>query len=141
MLGKTTNTKGRAIIALVLNALAFLLAAGILLTGCRQKSTFDGSRTSDESGFWMEYTIMDREESANLPLSEGDQLQVIISHIAGNVDLTVEQEGEDPIYKGTGQENAEFILTIPKTGIYQISVTGHQANGKVSFARIPAKDG
>ena len=90
MLGKTTNTKGRAIIALVLNALAFLLAAGVLLTGCRQKSAFDGSRTSDESGFWMEYTILDREESANLPLSEGDQLQVIISHIAGNVDLTVE---------------------------------------------------
>ena len=34
------------------------------------------------------------------------------------------------------QKNAEFILTIPEAGNYQISVTGHQAKGKVSFARL-----
>ena len=140
MLGKTRSTKGKERNTFVLNAVVFLLAASVLLTGCGQKSTFDGSRTSNESGFWMEYTILDREESADLMLSEGDQIQVIISHTAGNVDLTVEQDGEDPIYKGTGQENAEFILTIPQTGFYQISVTRHQANGQVSFVCIPGID-
>lgn len=125
----------------MLNAAAVLLAACIMLTGCRQTGTFTGSKVSNESGFFMEYTILDKEESAQLMLSEGDQIQVSISHTSGNVDLRIEQDGEEPLYTGTGQENAEFILTVPKTGICQISVTGHHANGKVSFCRIPAKDG
>ena len=88
----------------------------------------------------MEYSILDKEESAEMKLAEGDQLQVSISHTVGNVDVIVGQNGEEPIYKGTGQENTDFILTIPKTGCYIISVTGHRAKGKVSFACIPLKE-
>ena len=117
-----------------------LLAACLLLSGCGRKSTFDGSRALDETGFWMEYSILDKEESAELRLTEGDQIQVHISHTVGNVDVIVGQKGEDPLYKGTEQENADFILTIPKTGCYRISVTGHWAKGAVSFTRIPLKE-
>ena len=141
MPGKTGNAEEKTKITPARNALAFLLAAAVLLTGCGQTGTFDGSRTSDGSGFRMEYTLLDRQESAALALTEGEQIQVSISHAAGNVDLTVGQEGEAPIYRGTEQENAEFILTVPKTGSYRITVTGHRANGKISFARIPAEDG
>ena len=118
---------------------AILLAICLLLSGCGKKSTFDGSRTSDETGFRMEYRILDKEESAEMKLTEGDQIEVHISHIAGNVDVIFGQNGEEPIYKGTGQENADFILTIPKSGSYQISVTGHRAKGEVSFTRVPLK--
>ena len=117
-----------------------LLAMSLLLTGCGRKTAFDGSRTSDETGFRMEYSILDREESAEMELAEGDQIQVHISHTAGNVDVIVGENGEEPIYKGTGQENADFILTVPKTGSYQISVTGHRAKGEISFACIPSKE-
>ncbi len=117
-----------------------LLAICLLLSGCGGKSTFDGSRTSDETGFRMEYSILDREESDELELTEGDQLRVHLSHTAGNVDVIVGQSGEEPIYKGTAQENADFILTIPKSGSYQISVTGHRAKGEVSFTCIPLKE-
>ena len=119
---------------------AILLAICLLLSGCGKKSIFDGSRTSDETGFRMEYRILDREESAELELTEGDQIQVHISHAAGNLDVIVGQYGEEPIYKGTEQENADFILTVPKTGCYHISVTGHRAKGEVSFTRIPLKE-
>ena len=119
---------------------AILLAICFLLSGCGGKSTFDGSRTSDETGFRMEYSILDKEESVELKLTEDDQIQVHISHTAGNVDVIVGQNGEDPIYKGTGQENADFILTVPKTGSYQISVTGHGAKGEISFICIPLKE-
>ena len=88
----------------------------------------------------MEYRILDKEESVELKLTEDDQIQVHISHTAGNVDVIVGQNGEDPIYKGTGQENADFILIIPKTGSYQISVTGHRAKGEISFTCIPLKE-
>ena len=117
-----------------------LLAACLLLSGCGRKSTFDGSKALDETGFRMEYSILDKEESAELRLTAGDQIQVHISHTAGNVDVIVGQKSEDPIYKGTEQENADFILTIPKTGCYHISVTGHRAKGELSFTCIPLKE-
>ena len=72
--------------------------------------------------------------------AEGDQLQVHLSHDRGNVDVSVGEDGEEPICRGAGQENADFILTIPKTGCYHISVTGHRAKGEVSFTRIPLKE-
>ena len=118
---------------------AILLAACLLLSGCGGKPTFDGSKTSDENLFRMEYSILDREESAEMKLTEGDQIQVHISHTTGNVDVIVGQNGEEPIYKGTEQENADFILTVPKTGCYHISVTGHRAKGEISFTCIPLK--
>ena len=119
---------------------AIMLVICLLLTGCGGNSTFDGSRTSDDIGFRMEYSILDKEESAEMKLTEGDQIQVHILHIAGNVDVIVGENGEEPIYKGTEQENADFILTVPKTGCYHISVTGHRAKGEISFSRIPLKE-
>ena len=119
---------------------AILLAICLLLSGCGGKTTFDGSKTSDETLFRMEYSILDKEESAEMKLTEGDQIQVHISHLAGNVDVIVGRNGEDPIYKGTEQENADFILTVPKTGCYHISITGHRAKGEISFTCIPLKE-
>ena len=88
----------------------------------------------------MEYSILDREESAEMKLTEGDRIQVHISHTSGNVDVIVGENGEKLIYKGTEQEKADFILTIPKTGCYHISVTGHRAKGEISFTCIPLKE-
>ena len=116
-----------------------VLAMCLLFTGCGGKSTFDGVRTSSETEFRMEYSILNKEESAEMKLTEGDQIQVHISHTAGNIDVIVGQNGEEPIYKGTGQENADFILTIPKTGSYFFSVKGHRAKGEISFTCIPLK--
>ena len=130
--------RGLTHITIILSAI--LLAACLLLSGCGRKSTFDGSRALDETGFRMEYSILDKEESAELRLTAGDQIQVHISHTAGNVDVIVGLKGEEPIYKGTVQENADFILTIPKTGCYYISVTGHRAKGEISFTCIPLKE-
>ena len=114
-----------------------LAAMLFLLTGCRTGSVFDGSRVSDASGFRMEYSILNREESAGLNLTEGDRLQVSLSHTEGTVDVTVGMNGKEPIYRGNGQQNADFVLEIAETGSYHISVSGHQAKGNVSFIRIP----
>ncbi len=108
-----------------------------LLAGCRAGSVFDGSRVSDTSGFRMEYSILNREESAGLNLTEGDRLQVSLSHTEGTVDVTVGMNGKEPIYRGNGQQNAEFVLEILEKGNYHISVSGHQAKGNIAFIRIP----
>ena len=116
----------------------FMLAAMLLLlTGCGTGSVFDGSRVSDASGFRMEYGILNQEQSADLNLAEGDRLKVSLSHTEGFVDVTVGMEGQGPIYRGNGQQNAYFSLEIAETGSYHISVTGHQAKGNITFTRIP----
>ena len=130
----------RGIAQKTINLAAILMAICLLLSGCGEKGAFDGSKTSDETLFQMEYSILDKEESAELKLAEGDQIQVHISHTAGNVDVILGQNGEEPIYKGTEQENADFILTVPETGCYHVSVTGHRAKGEVSFTCIPLKE-
>ena len=114
-----------------------LAAMLFLLTGCRTGSVFDGSRVSDAFGFRMEYSILNREESADLNLTEGDRLQVSLSHTEGSVDMTVGMDGHEPIYRGNGQQNAEFVLEILEKGNYHISVSGHQAKGNIAFIRIP----
>ena len=87
----------------------------------------------------MEYSVLNREETAELVLQAGEQLQVSLSHTEGTVDVTVGTDGNEPIYRGNGQQNAEFILEITETGNYHISVLGHQAKGNVSFTRIPGE--
>ena len=47
-----------------------LPAVCLLLTGCGGKGTFEGSVISDETGFRIEYSILDREESAELTLEK-----------------------------------------------------------------------
>ena len=116
----------------------FMLAVMLfLLTGCGTSSVFDGSRISNASEFRMEYSVLDREETAELALKAGDQLRVTLSHTEGTVDVTVGIEGKTPIYRGSGQQNADFVLEITEAGNYRISVSGHQAKGNVSFTQIP----
>ena len=107
-----------------------------LLTGCGTSSVFDGSRIANASEFQMEYSVLDREETADMVLEAGDQLRITLSHTAGTVDVTVGLKGKEPIYRGNRQQNAGFMLVIDETGNYQISVSGHQAKGSVSFTRI-----
>ena len=119
----------------------FIMIAAMLflLTGCGTSGIFDGSRISNASEFQMEYSVLNREETAELVLQAGEQLRVTLSHTEGTVDVTVGMEGQEPIYRGRGQQNAEFVLEIAETGNYHISVTGHQAKGSMSFTRIPGE--
>lgn len=114
-----------------------VLTAGLLclaLVGCH-KSTFDGSRTSDEYSFRMDYTLLDRQESASLTLGSGDALRVTLAQESGSVDVTVGIEGKEPIYEGHRLTDAVFVLNISEAGAYQISVTGHGACGSVTFTK------
>ena len=113
---------------IVLVCLTVLLS--VMLSGCGSTSVFDGSKAANEGGFQMDYAVLNREESADLYLDEGDQLEVVIAQTSGDVDVTVGLPEKDPLYRGNGQQNGEFSLPV--------SVTGHQAKGSVSFTRVPA---
>ena len=108
-----------------------------MLSGCHTDSVFDGSRVSKASEFQIDYSVLDREETEDLVLYARDQLHITLSHTKGYVDVTVGMEGKEPIYRGNGQQNADFVLEIAETGNYHISVSRHQARGNISFTRIP----
>lgn len=108
-----------------------------LLSGCHTDSVFDGSRVSKASEFQIDYSVLDGEETEDLVLYARDQLHITLSHTKGYVDVTVGMEGKEPIYRGNGQQNADYVLEIAETGNYHISVSGHQARGNISFTRIP----
>ena len=42
--------------------LTVIMMMCFLLMGCGKSNAFDGTRTSDEAGFWMEYRILDKQE-------------------------------------------------------------------------------
>ena len=118
-------------------AICMLAAMLFVLTGCGAGSVFDGSKVANASEFQMEYSILNREETAELVLQAGEQLRVTLSHTEGTVDVTVGMNGKEPIYRGNGQQNADFVLEIAETGSYHISVSGHKAKGNITFTRIP----
>ena len=62
---------------------------------------------------------------------------VLWTFLIQTVDVTVGMNGKEPIYRGNGQQNAEFVLEILVKGNYHISVSGHQAKGNIAFIRIP----
>ena len=110
-----------------------LILVSILLTGCGKPVVFDGSRVANDHGFHMEYSVLNREETAEMSLKEGDRLLVSYEQERGSIDIAVRKIGGASIYNGTEQVKGEFVLTIPETGSYLISVTGHQAKGKILF--------
>lgn len=111
----------------------------IALTGCSADSTFDGNKTVNADSFQMDYSVLDQREDSFLTLAEGDVLQVSIAQETGTVDVTVGIDGNEPVYEGNGLSNTDFTLNILESGIYQITVTGHNARGHVAFTKADAK--
>lgn len=104
----------------------------LLLTGCAAAS-FDGCKVVDENGFTLTYTTLNQSQSATLSLAAGDTLQVALAHTAGTVDVLVEAYGQEPIYRGSGLQDASFALNIAASGDYSITVSGHGACGSSVF--------
>lgn len=117
--------------------LAASLVLCLVLMGCAEESSFTGNKAGNEDGFWMDYTVLNRQEEAFLHLAAGDMLQVELAHEKGTVDVTVGMDGKDAIYEGNGLAKLRFILNITEDGDYRISVTGHKARGSVTFEVIP----
>ncbi len=106
-----------------------------ILTECSPSSVVDGNKVSDADCFYMEYSILNKQEDTVMKLRSGDQLQMEIAQTKGSVDVIMGMDGKEPIYEGNGLIEIGFTLMIEKTGDYHIFVTGNRARGYVSFER------
>ncbi len=108
------------------------LALTISLTACGKK--FEGSRTGNDSGFTMEYSMLNTTDSQKLTAESGDKIKAKVVVDKGSLSIKIQKDGEEPIYEGDGiYVSNEFDVEIDESGTYTVEVTGHKAGGSVSF--------
>lgn len=108
------------------------------VTACN-KPEFNGNRTGDDSRFIMDYTMMNKTETHELKLEQGDSVNVSIESQSGRLDILFTDSSGNEIYKGDNAASGSYVLEIIKSDIYIITVTGKNAKGSVSFIANKAK--
>lgn len=112
----------------------FILLALLCFSSCSNTSSFVGNSITNENGYFLEYSIMNKEKKTSLLLKKGDRLDVTVDQESGYVDITIGRRGDEAIYEGRKLENFKFSLFIDNDGVYTISVIGHKAKGNASFS-------
>ena len=58
----------------------------------------------------------------------------------GEMTLCIADETSAPLYQGDGSACSEFLLAVPETGDYSVSLTGHRAKGYVEITVLEAEE-
>lgn len=131
--------KKRFILGLCAAGLLLLLAALILPNLWNQGgSTYD--RKAEKDCFSLDMKPLSSTLSEPYTLHAGDTIQVEIDLSAGELSLSIGQEGKAPVYEGRNPDLTSFRVTIPEDGTYLLSVTGKQAKGSISFRMNSAEN-
>ncbi len=101
-------------------------------TGC-DESTFDGTRTSNDSQFIVDYSLLNDTKTHEMSIEKDALIDVKIESESGRVDIIIADIEGNVIYKGNDADSGQFNITIPITNIYKFSVTGSNAKGSISF--------
>lgn len=107
----------------------------VSLTAC--SSDFDGSRTGNDNEFSMEYKVLNKTDSQDLKLQDGDKINSKIIIDGGTLAIKIQKDDEEPIYESDGiSASNEFEVEVEESGIYTITVTGKKAKGSVNFTVV-----
>ena len=76
---------------------------------------------------------MNGADSHTLSLKSGDTLCVSFAVEKGKIDVTIQAEGQAPIYRGNGIQTSSFELPISEAGNYTIQIEAQRAAGTLEF--------
>ncbi|MBQ0070244.1 MAG: hypothetical protein KBS81_00045 [Spirochaetales bacterium] len=99
----------------------------ITLSGCQ--SSFTGDRIKNPDAYLIDFDSMTGTDSHSILMEKDQELQVEYKVTKGRVDLEVQEEGGDLVYRGNGLEEGDFTLIAGNTGTYQISIKAKRAQG------------
>ncbi|MCD8503008.1 MAG: hypothetical protein LRY71_16830 [Bacillaceae bacterium] len=102
------------------------------IVGCRREQVFDGSRTSNDTQFVMEYDVLNGTKTHEMELEEGTMINVIVQNDSGQVNIAVEDSHGEVVYQGGHASSTNFTFGISSAGRYTFTVTGSKAKGGVS---------
>lgn len=124
-----SNKKQGALIAMT------VLVATMFLSACTKGATFNGSKTGDEDHFDIDFEMLNASYSHELEMKEGESLDVTVKAESGDISLTIQKEGDEPIYRGSNLESTSFQVGIEQEGTYTLTVAGKKARGHVNISR------
>ena len=103
-----------------------------LLVSC--SSTFDGSRTGNDSEFIMDYKVLNTTDTQDLTVVAGDTIHAKIVMEGGQLSFKIQKDEDAPICESDDISSSdEFDVEIEDSGTYTVTVTGAKAKGSVSF--------
>lgn len=125
-------------VSFVTSILAAALVIGIASAFATSAAAteFDGSRTGSDSQLIMEYNVLNKTDSQDLKLEEGDIVKFDVVSKAGSLGITLQKEDGKMIYVGSMLPTSAFQVEIEESGTYTVSVTGKNAKGSVSIQAV-----
>ena len=86
-----------------------------LLSGCG-KSSFDGSRTGNDSQFVMKYKIFNTTDEQSLFLESGNTIRTEVIVDSGKLSIKIQKDSDTPIYERDDirqyKRNIHFLMKI-----------------------------
>lgn len=120
--------------------LAIAASAALLIAGAvaaqrmiAMQSRFDGTRVRNLDAYLLDFSCMNQDDAHSMRMEAGDQLRVEYEIRRGRVDLRVETENGEMLYRGDRVDSGSFALPAERDGTYTVSVHAENAAGRLSF--------
>lgn len=126
-------------IILLATVVALITVAGLLIFTRQHETRFDGERISTSGHFALRFDRMNTVQTETMALEEGDALHVSWQIESGHVDIAIGMKGEKAVYRADDRpagDKADFVVEIPQTGSYTITVSARKAKGQVEFMKM-----
>ena len=121
--------------------IAFLVLGGAFAyRALHTSSKFHGNLVKNPDHFRMDASYFNGTEGCVLPLQKDQWLKVQMRLEKGEMTLRIADAAGAPLYEGDGSACSEFLLAVPKTGDYSVSLTGHRAKGRVEITALDAEE-
>lgn len=121
--------------------LGIAVCAALLIAGAvaaqrmiSMQSRFDGTRVRNPDAYLLTFSCMNQDDSHSMHMEKGDLLRVEYEIQRGRVDVCVETEEGETIYRGDRVDSGSFALPAARAGEYGVSVHAENAAGRLSFA-------
>ena len=121
--------------------LGIAVCAALLIAGAvaaqrmiSMQSRFDGMRVRNPDAYLLTFSYMNQDDAHSMHMEKGDLLRVEYEIQRGRVDVRVETEEGELIYRGDRVESGSFALPAARTGEYGVSGHAENAAGRLSFA-------
>ena len=125
--------KKKRILGIAVCAALLIVAALVAQRTVSMQSRFDGSRVRNPDAYLLTFSCMNQDDAHSMRMEAGDQLRVEYEIQRGHVDVRVETEEGETLYRGDHVDSASFALPAVRAGAYRVSVHAENAAGKLSF--------
>ena len=101
---------------------------------------FQGSLVKNSDHFLMDASYFNGTDGCVMPLQKDQWLKVQMQVEKGEMTLRIADETSAPLYQGDGSACSEFLLAVPESGDYSVSLAGNRAKGHVEITVLEAEE-